>query len=235
MAAVTSASIRGQVATGDRAGQRLRRRLVDPEAGVRSGRLCFSSRGFSLHAATRVGAKDRGRLEQLCRYVMRPPLAAGRLAVVDADTLAFALKTPWSDGTTHLLLSPDELIEKLVALVPPPRLNLVRYHGVLAPHAADRWRIVPEPATRADEAEDGCGHARPASGRQRLSWAKLLARVFRIDVSVCPNCGGRMRMIATLTDPASIRRCLAGRGLSRRAPPIAPPRPAPQAVFDYVT
>ena len=74
------------------------------------GRLCFSSRSFSLHAATRVGAKDRGRLEQLCRYVMRPPLAAGRPVVVDEEILAFALKTPWSDGTTHLLLSPQELL-----------------------------------------------------------------------------------------------------------------------------
>ena len=104
---------------------------------------------------------------------MRPPLAAGRLAVVDADTLAFALKTPWSDGTTHLLLAPHELIEKLVALVPPPRLNLVRYHGVLAPHAAGRSQIVPGPATTADEAEDGCGQAHAGaepSGRYRLSW-----------------------------------------------------------------
>ncbi len=194
---------------------------------------CFSSRGFSLHAATWVGARDRARLEQLCRYVMRPPLAAGRLAAVDAETLSFALKTPWSDGTTHLLLSPHELIEKLVALVPPPRLNLVRYHGVLAPHAADRSQIVPGPV--AEEAKAGCGHAdagdRP-SGRHRFSWAKLLARVFRIDVSVCPECGGPMRVIAALSEPASIRRCLEGMGLSGRAPPIAPARPDPQPHFD---
>jgi hypothetical protein len=38
-----------------------------------------------------------------------------------------------------------ELLEKLAALVPPPRLNLVRYHGVLAPNAADRAQIVPGP------------------------------------------------------------------------------------------
>ena len=60
---------------------------------------------------------------------------------LDDDTLSFTLKTPWSDGTTDLVLSPLELIEKLAALVPPPRLNLVRYHGVLAPNAADRDRI----------------------------------------------------------------------------------------------
>ena len=51
--------------------------------------------------------------------------------------IAFSLKSIWSDGTYQIVLSPQELLEKLAALVPPPRLNLVRYHGVLAPNAAD--------------------------------------------------------------------------------------------------
>ena len=72
--------------------------------------------------------------------MIRPPLASGCLSMIDAQTVSFTLKTPWSDGTTHLLLSPEELIEKVAALVPPPRLNLVGYHGVLAPNAADRGR-----------------------------------------------------------------------------------------------
>ena len=54
------------------------------------------------------------------------------------------------DGTTHLVLSPLELIEKLAALVPPPRLHLIRYHGVLAPNAADRAIIVPAPQPEID-------------------------------------------------------------------------------------
>jgi hypothetical protein len=87
----------------------------------------------SLHAATRIEATDRRRLERLCRYVIRPPVASGRLRFVDAETLVFSLKIHWADGSCQLVLSPQELLEKLAALVPPPRLNLVRYHGVLAP------------------------------------------------------------------------------------------------------
>ena len=51
-----------------------------------------------------------------------PPsnLAAGRLRIHDSQRLSFALKTPWSEGTSNLLLSPMELLEKLAALVPPP-------------------------------------------------------------------------------------------------------------------
>jgi hypothetical protein len=92
--------------------------LADPAGGQRTSPLCYAARGFSLHAATRVPAHDRTRLEQLCRYVLRPPLAAARLRWLDPDTLSLALKTPWADGTTHLRLSPHELLEKLAALVP---------------------------------------------------------------------------------------------------------------------
>ena len=48
------------------------------------------------------------------------------------------LKAAWADGTRHLIFAPLELLEKLAAITPYPRINLVLYHGVLAPHA--RWR-----------------------------------------------------------------------------------------------
>ena len=132
-AALSAASVQGQFATGERAGQRVRRRLSASAAAVRSAPLCSAARGFSMPAATRIAADDRPGLERLIRYATRPPLAAGRLQIIDDEQLTFRLKTPWSDGTTHLLLSPLELLEKLAALVPPPRLNLIRYQGVLAP------------------------------------------------------------------------------------------------------
>ena len=223
-AALTAASVRGITATGARAGQRLRRVLKDPATGVRSGPLCFASRGFSLHAATRIAGPDRRGLERLCRYVARPALAGGRLRILDADHLSFALKTPWSDGTRHLLLSPMELLEKLAALVPPPRLHLLRYHGFLAPRARARDRIVPARAGCAEpSAADGsastlsCGH--------RLRWATLLARVFSSDLSECAACGGRLRAVAALTDPASIRTYPEGVGMPALAPARAPPEP----------
>ncbi|MEW6752787.1 MAG: transposase [Candidatus Latescibacterota bacterium] len=107
-----------------RAGQRLRRRLTDPAQGQRSAPLCYVARGFSLHAATRLAAADRERLEPLCRYVLRPPPAAARRRWLDPQTLVFPLKTPWGDGTSELVVSPHELLERLAALVPPPRRHL---------------------------------------------------------------------------------------------------------------
>ena len=149
-----------------------------------------------LHAATRIAGPERRGLKRLCRYVARPALASGHLRLRASQRLCFALKTPWSDGTSHLLLSPMDLLEKLAALVPPPRLHLLRYHGLLAPRARARDRIVPakpvaEPSAAAcDASAPSCGH--------RLRWATLLARVFSSDLSECAACGGRLRIIAAL-------------------------------------
>ncbi len=73
----------------------------------------------------------------------------------------------------------------------------------------------------------------PQARAHRLSWASLLARVFDIDISVCTACGGRMHIIATLTDATSIRRYLEGVGLPADPPLIAPTRPPPQQSLDF--
>ncbi len=101
---MTAASVHGMIATGDRAGLPVSRVLSDPAGGVRTSRLCYVSRGFSLHAARRIEAHDRAGLEQLCSYVTRPPLAAGSLEKVVDDKYLFKLKSPWSDGTSYIIL-----------------------------------------------------------------------------------------------------------------------------------
>ena len=77
-----------------------------------------------------------------------------------------------------------------------------------------------------------CSHG-DAAPSYRLSWAHLLARVFRIDVTVCPHCGGTMKIIAALTEPSAIRAYLDGVGLDSHPPPVAPARPQPQTEFEY--
>ena len=71
---------------------------------------------LDLHANVRVGPNDRARLEQLCRYVLRPSLAENRLRRLADGRVRLELKRPWSDGTTHLLFEPVEFLEKLATL-----------------------------------------------------------------------------------------------------------------------
>jgi len=194
---------------------------VLPRDAVRDQDLCADHQGFSLHAAVRCDADERQRLEQLCRYITRPALANERVQINAAGQVVLKLKTPWRDGTTHIVMSPLEFMQRLAALVPRPRLHLIRFHGVLAPNAKLRALVVPhgpEQATGKSEqtaSEPGCAHSRPV----RISWARLLKRVFQIDLEHCPNCGGELKIIAAILAAPVIERILTHLGLQARAPP----------------
>ena len=125
---------------------------------------CVNAHGFSLHAAVRCGAHQRKELERLCRYITRPAIANQRLKRNPAGQVVLQLKSPWRDGTTHIVMSPLELMQRLAALVPRPRLHLIRFHGVLAPHANLRAQIVPSEPVNAHEACD--------STRPHLPWRR---------------------------------------------------------------
>jgi hypothetical protein len=136
-----------------------------------------------------------------------------------ADVL-LQLKSAFKDGTTHIVMAPLEFMQRLAALVPRPRLHLIRFHGVLAPNAKLRSEIIPNPPEQATE--PACDHAQAQGAPARMSWARLLKRVFDIDIDHCPNCGGSLKIIAAIEDPPVIVRILTHLGLPTRAPPRAP-------------
>jgi hypothetical protein len=116
-----------RIAFGPRAGQKvLTLQGAMPRESDFTQALCADNNGFSLHAAVRCAANDRQTLEQLCRYITRPALADERLQTNAAGQVVLKLKTPWRDGTTHLVMSPLEFMQRLAALVPRPRLHLIR-------------------------------------------------------------------------------------------------------------
>jgi hypothetical protein len=181
LALLSAASIRSRIATGPEAGapwRRLGDRVEsvseeDGEDGVEPGAAisprCVREGGMSLHADVAVPALDRRRLERLCRYVARPPLAIERLEAMPDGRLAYRLKTPWRDGTTHVVMERRELLERLAPLVPPPRAHQVRYHGVLAPCASGRDRVVPQPLeSSGGQRREGSTPAVDSAGAQRL-------------------------------------------------------------------
>jgi hypothetical protein len=153
LAQLYGASVASRIATGRRAGQRVLRvgDCIGPDdLPELEGERCASVSGVSLHANVAVPARDRRRLERLCRYVARPPVATERLSRMQDGRLLYQLKHRGRDGTTHVVFEAQELVEKLAALIPPPRFHLVRYHGILGPCASARDRVVPG-AGRAQE------------------------------------------------------------------------------------
>jgi hypothetical protein len=225
LALISQASVRRRVATGLRQGLSLRR-LGGSRGPVErwiTGRRCAQVEGFNLHANVRIAANDRAGLETICRYMGRPPLSADRLTEIGDGNLALRLKRPWSDGTTHLVFSPAELIERLIPLVPRPRGHLTRYHGVLAPASGWRRHVVPCNEVTDSRAKvpaaDGSGEAtRKMNSRGWTPWAALLKRVFLADALACPRCGGRMCILAAILTRASVQAILVHAGQATEAP-----------------
>jgi len=104
----------------------------------------------------------------------------------------------------HLNAANCRLLELIAALVPRPRTHLVRYHGLFAPNAKHRDHIVATVTPRAQCADDTL-EAKPNAP---MSWMQRLRRVFAIDISTCPRCGGKVRVIAAITQPAFLAYCL---------------------------
>jgi len=176
--------------------------------------LCAAFQGYSLHAGVEIPAHRRDALERLCRYILRPPLAKSRLTRLDDGRVAFALKRPWSDGSTEKVFTPEQLVERLASFVPPPHSNQVLYHGVLAPQSKLRADVVPKRPRRRRQPRVVAADERSPAPRW-MSWAELLRRVFDEDGFECPNCQGRLRLHAVVLDPAAARKIL--RDLARGA------------------
>jgi hypothetical protein len=159
LARTMAVSVQQRIACGERAGQRVRRIGSDfgseGERPILTGPRCASVHGFSVHANTLVPAHRRDQLERLLRYTARGAVSLERLTVNADGDLLYTLTRPWSDGTTGIKLSPLELLEKLAALVPLPRLHQVRYGGCLAPHSTLRAAIIPTPRQQGAEEPEG--------------------------------------------------------------------------------
>jgi hypothetical protein len=98
--------------------------------------------GFSLNASVHVDPWDRSGLERLARYCARPPFAAGRLHQQDEQTVVYELPPGDVHGRTALVLTPFQLIERLVRLIPPPRLHRHRYAGAFAANSPLRSHVI---------------------------------------------------------------------------------------------
>ena len=210
------------------------------------------SGGFSIDASVRIQGDDRQGVERLVRYCARPPFALeqlhapkGTASPLDSPDarLLYRFPKPTPDGRTEILLSPLQLLERLAAFVPPPRVHRNRYHGVLAPNAGLRPAVVAIGRPEADAlGGDTPGSpplpsavgpdelTRPASSA-RIRWAVLLARIYEVLPLHCPACGGTMTILAFLTDPPVVSTILLHLELPHRPPPISPARGPPQGDF----
>ena len=217
-----------------------------------------------------IAAQDRAGLERLLRYCARPPFALERLRKAGSELVYRCAKQHSEPGSSRreqgsakrgakhgaeadeLHLTPLELIARLAALVPPPRVHRHRYFGVLAPNSPLRPAVTAlaqhaavQPAqVRAEPASTAAGEgalgvssplptqpepAQPVQPKRpaHYLWAVLMASIYEVFPLVCPICGGQMRIIAFITHSADIRHILEHIGAETESPRITPARGPP--------
>jgi hypothetical protein len=207
------------------------------DAHAAADMLAWENSGFSIDASVRITLLDRDvpsyfqSLEHLLRYCARPPFALERLSVIrDADGRIARIRyvmprhkaanwvgpgrkrkstRPGANGVIEL--SPFEFLDRLADLIPQPRRDRHRYHGVFAPNHPLRPAVTVLAAGNVGKRRDAAtgGHGGDGHGSEgccdakqkprshdtsRIAWAKLMARVGEGFPFACPACGGDIRL-----------------------------------------
>jgi len=224
-------SVSYRIALGPQQGQKVFTLQTLPASNEGEYGQLANTSGFSLHAGVLANADEAEKLERLCRYISRPATSEQRLSITDHGKVRYELKTPFRDGTTHVFFDPIDFIGKLVALIPPPRLNLTRFFGLFAPTsnlrtkvtASQRGKNSPKLINQEKSLSDKPYHARS------MTWAQRLKRVFNIDITECEKSQKHnVTIIACITEPAIIHKILSYldkhassiKANSTRAPPF---------------
>lgn len=186
------------------------------------GTRCSYDDGFSLHANVKILAHQRAELERLCRYILRGPIAKDRISYEANGSVRLKLKSPYADGTTHLQFTPDQFIKRIIALIPPPRQNLIRYVGVFGARHKKRAEIT--------------SLARPKKVKMkkkvyRTPWSELLKYVFKYEVSNCDHCGNQLSLVATITSQNVCHKILSHLGRPANESIVRAPRAPPEGEY----
>src|SRR5690554_6845258 len=237
-------SITYRIAVGSQAGRKVFTLQTLPTSGDPFGDGIGKVAGSSLHAGVAARADERKKLERLCRYISRPAVSEKRLSLTRGGNVRYQLKTPYRDGTTHVIFEPLDFIAKLAALVPKPRVNLTRFHGVFAPNSKHRVQVTPAKRGKKPDKSEGLDtnwrDKSPAERHRAMTWMQRLKRVFNIDIEVCEHCGGHVKVIASIEDPKVIEQILkhlkqktakANAAKQRELPPERAP-PLTPSLFD---
>ena len=195
--------------------------------------------GFSVDAEVRIEAHEREGLERLLRYCARPPFALERLREIDPEHLVYESVKPGPGGSVSLLPTPMQLLDRLAALIPPPRRHRHRYYGVLAPNSPLRTAVtalaqptgIAAAPTPVVSTPPGAASAEPTEPAHRQAaryvWALLLARIHEVLPLPCPKCGGEMKIIAFITEGKVILDILGHLGEPTSPPRLMPARGPP--------
>jgi hypothetical protein len=176
-------SITYRIAIGSHRGRKVfTLQILPPQIEDDNTNQAGSLAGFSLHAGVATRAKEREKLERICRYIARPAVSEKRLTLTSNDNVKYQLKTPYRNGTTHVthvIFEPLDFMAKLAALIPMPKVNLTRFHGIFAPNSQDRKIITSEGKTKKSSTMKTKGTETETEKCKTMTWGKKVKAYFQ--------------------------------------------------------
>ncbi len=159
-----------------------------------------------MHHAIRVEPDDTAGVERLCRYLVHPPIALGRLTYDGVRAGYRGRRVHPVSGAQSVTLDPLEMLARLCQHIPPPGFHLTRLYGIYANRTRGaRARLGAAAGERPSPGDSEPDTPTPSQRERRREWARLIARVFEVDPLRC-RCGGTMRVVAFILDPTGLRR-----------------------------
>jgi hypothetical protein len=192
-----------------------------------------------VHNRVFVHPRDGREFEALVRYMMRPPVSLSRLRfTAGSHEVAYVPKSGHDDvePTEGEKIDAMEFVARVLVQIPDPRRHLVRYYGAYSSAARGKRKKAAAPAEPSALDQPPEDAALPEGSHRaalRRRWAELIRRVYEVDPLVCPRCGGEMRVIGFITQPALIDRILdhlRKRDKASRTTRPPPPPHSPQPV-----
>ncbi|MHC5016934.1 MAG: transposase [Planctomycetota bacterium] len=182
--------------------------------------------------------KDRQGAARLGRYMIRCPLALKRLSWnEDTAEVSYTVRPTRRSGPRPATVSWDvlEFIARVVDHLPEPSQQMTRYWGFYANAARGKRRKAGEQEAAARPALAGEDAVDTFTRQARLSWAKLIRRVYEVDPLLCPFCGADMKILAFITDFATARAIRRSLKLPAQEPePLAHGPPHELELFDQI-
>ncbi len=159
--------------------------------------------GFSVDDSVRFEPEDRKSMEQVARYILRPPLSLERLRYSDGnDEVIYRRKGSNGRAGGEERIDALDFLARVIAHIPPPRIHLVRYLGHYSNVSRGRRNKGKEvrliPGHSGNEVDDDLTDTERRA--RRRAWARLIRRIYEVDPLVCTNCGGEMRIVSVILE-----------------------------------
>jgi hypothetical protein len=200
----------------------LRRKLINER--LARNMLNWSHSGFSVDNSVTIPATSSRTRVSLAEYIARPPVSLQKMLVEEggSSVLYRSEYNPFF-RTNQRLFPAVEFLVQLLQHLPDSRLKLIRRYGLYSSRSRGTWarkpylvRLAPQGWRRDHEQAssvrlgDHVGQPEDSTSAResRAAWARLLAKVYEVDVLCCPRCGSEMKVLALITDPQQVRRIL---------------------------